>query len=177
MSVTIFRRIGGRVVPLIVDEERVSEYSISQHQHIPRHSIKKDRFDTISSFTIPNATCQKCGEEVFYYENSRGSRVLFDALGPPWPIHPCYSSNLAVNDKKAVPISAGWEPVLIDKCVKTSSGGIRVQGYLNGIKIRFSFEECIFIKMNLSLEDCYNLIVFAEEKKENTAHNRKKDLG
>ncbi|MHC9060822.1 hypothetical protein [Pantoea sp. X85] len=165
MSVTIFRRIGGRVVPLIVDEAKESEHWASQQQKTPRHSVNKDRFDTIRSFTIPNAICQKCGKDVFYYENSNGSRVLFDSLGPPWPIHPCYTGDLTFHDKNTVSITAEWKPVIIDRCVKTSSGGIRIQGYLDGIKIRFSFEESIFAKMNLTLEDCYKLIIFADENK------------
>lgn len=41
------------------------------------------------SFTIPNASCPVCGGSVFFYQNSFGSRVFFDELGPPWPKHPC----------------------------------------------------------------------------------------
>jgi ribosomal protein S27AE len=46
-----------------------------------------------SSFTIPNATCPMCGSSVFYYENRYGSKVWFDDLGPPWPIHGCFENN------------------------------------------------------------------------------------
>jgi hypothetical protein len=38
--------------------------------------------------TIPTK-CQYCGQNVFYYENSFGSKVFFDELGKPWPIHEC----------------------------------------------------------------------------------------
>lgn len=48
-----------------------------------------------SSFTIPNSTCPICGERVFYYENSHGSKVWFDDLGPPWPIHGCFQDGYA----------------------------------------------------------------------------------
>ena len=41
------------------------------------------------SWAVPNAYCPVCGAEVFYYQNENGSRVFFDALGPPWPKHPC----------------------------------------------------------------------------------------
>lgn len=37
----------------------------------------------------PNADCPVCGRPVFFYQNSFGSRVFFDELGPPWPKHPC----------------------------------------------------------------------------------------
>ena len=38
---------------------------------------------------MPNARCPECGALVFFYQNSAGSRVFFDDLGPPWPKHPC----------------------------------------------------------------------------------------
>lgn len=31
--------------------------------------------------------CQLCGQEVFYFECNHGSRLMFDELGPPWPLH------------------------------------------------------------------------------------------
>lgn len=37
----------------------------------------------------PNARCPICGALVYFYWNEVGSRVYFDALGPPWPKHPC----------------------------------------------------------------------------------------
>lgn len=51
---------------------------------------------SLSSFTIPNASCPVCGESVFYYCNSYGGSVFFDELGPPWPKHPC-TDNSAKN--------------------------------------------------------------------------------
>ena len=40
------------------------------------------------SRTIPTR-CPYCGAKVFYYTNEAGSKVFFDELGPPWPIHSC----------------------------------------------------------------------------------------
>ncbi len=37
----------------------------------------------------PNAVCPVCGAYVYFYSNEFGSRVYFDEIGPPWPIHPC----------------------------------------------------------------------------------------
>lgn len=42
------------------------------------------------STTYPNAKCFKCGDAIFFYANSNGSRVFFDSLGKPWPKHKCY---------------------------------------------------------------------------------------
>lgn len=43
-----------------------------------------------------------CGASVYFYSNSAGSKVYFDALGPPWPKHPCM-------DAPKVP--SPWDPV------------------------------------------------------------------
>lgn len=38
--------------------------------------------------------CRQCGAEVFYFSCDCGSKVFFDSLGWPWPIHDCVSSIL-----------------------------------------------------------------------------------
>jgi hypothetical protein len=45
------------------------------------------------SYVNPNAHCPVCGAEVYFYQSPYGGRVLFDELGPPWPKHPCTSSD------------------------------------------------------------------------------------
>ena len=34
-------------------------------------------------------TCKYCGEDIFHFSCDCGSSVLFDELGPPWPLHRC----------------------------------------------------------------------------------------
>lgn len=52
---------------------------------LERHAVR-----TVSAcFVNPNARCPVCGEAVFFYANSHGSRVYFDELGHPWTKHPC----------------------------------------------------------------------------------------
>ena len=58
---------------------QVSEGSSSSHQS--------------GTWIEPNARCPVCGAAVFFYRNDFGSRVYFDALGPPWPKHPCMDSS------------------------------------------------------------------------------------
>lgn len=41
------------------------------------------------SFVNPNARCPECKDLVYYYQSANGGRVFFDALGRPWPKHPC----------------------------------------------------------------------------------------
>jgi len=45
------------------------------------------------SYTVPNVRCWDCGELVFFYRSPNGGCVLFDSLGPPWPVHPCFERN------------------------------------------------------------------------------------
>lgn len=47
-----------------------------------------------SSYTIPNVRCWDCGKPVFFHRSPNGGSVLFDALGLPWPIHPCFEERV-----------------------------------------------------------------------------------
>ena len=46
----------------------------------------------------PNARCPVCNAAVFFYKSPSGGRVYFDALGAPWPKHPCVSGASEVPD-------------------------------------------------------------------------------
>lgn len=48
----------------------------------------------------PNATCPVCGAPVFFYSNDFGSRVFFDAMGHPWPKHPCTDSSSVASPRE-----------------------------------------------------------------------------
>jgi hypothetical protein len=37
-------------------------------------------------------SCPSCSAQVFYFSCNHGSRVFFDELGPPWPVHDCHES-------------------------------------------------------------------------------------
>lgn len=37
-------------------------------------------------------TCPSCSADVFYFSCNHGSRIFFDDLGPPWPVHDCEES-------------------------------------------------------------------------------------
>ena len=75
-----------------VTRDEWDRFSLQSHISQKSYTIEQTPF---SSFTIPNATCPICGESVFYYENMHGSKVWFDELGPPWPIHGCFEENIS----------------------------------------------------------------------------------
>jgi hypothetical protein len=60
---------------------------------LAQHRVSETR--SVACFVNPNATCPVCGEPVYYYQNSNGSRVYFDDLGWPWPKHPCTNNSSA----------------------------------------------------------------------------------
>nr|WP_315228183.1 hypothetical protein [uncultured Albidiferax sp.] len=57
------------------------------------------------SFINPNARCPVCSNPVFFYKSPNGGSVFFDALGPPWPKHPCTVSQSSAD----IPNSAYWQ--------------------------------------------------------------------
>lgn len=61
--------------------------------------------------------CPVCQAPVFFYQNAAGSRVFFNHLGPPWPKHPCTSSDRAPNPRSpgiaAEPPSEGWRQMTV----------------------------------------------------------------
>lgn len=46
-------------------------------------------FEDRSHLTFSTA-CWWCGAAVYFYRDENGGCVLFDELGPPWPVHPCW---------------------------------------------------------------------------------------
>lgn len=77
---------GGYANPAATTYVRPPIYVGSPSALLREHGVRS----AISAcFVNPNARCPVCGASVFYYQNSFGSRVYFDALGPPWPKHPC----------------------------------------------------------------------------------------
>ena len=101
------------------------------------------QFGTIVSFTDPNATCPVCGAAVFFYRSPHGGRVFFDELGPPWPKHPCTSSeplcsksgDLVVPGPSEAPKHAwqiqGWRPVEVIRCYREDDWHVAAAAYLD----------------------------------------------
>lgn len=79
------------------------------------------RIHSYASFVTPNARCPVCDERVFFYQSPYGGKVFFDALGPPWPKHPCTTKDkalLPIPTKNLYPTQNllweknGWEPYI-----------------------------------------------------------------
>ena len=66
------------------------------------------------SVTVPNARCSLCSSRVFFYESELGGRVLFDALGPPWPKHSCDRDQSSASQEKSADWSARRASFTVD---------------------------------------------------------------
>jgi hypothetical protein len=55
----------------------------------PSFGWARDSGGTVESYVNPNAHCPVCGAAVYFYRSPYNGRVFFDALGWPWPKHPC----------------------------------------------------------------------------------------
>lgn len=49
----------------------------------------------------PNSHCPMCGEPVWFFRNRNGGCAYFDALGKPWPLHPCMELQQRTADRQA----------------------------------------------------------------------------
>ncbi|MBN8913180.1 MAG: hypothetical protein J0H65_14210 [Rhizobiales bacterium] len=108
----------------------------------PSFGWLSDGGGTVSSYVDPNAHCPVCGARVFFYRSPYNGRVFFDALGPPWPKHPCTDNgyeprrtagSLAGNkDRVGKPawIEAGWRPLYYPR-IGGNTGRARVEGAID----------------------------------------------
>lgn len=120
MSSVIFRTIDGIVRPINVGGQSVKSKS-RKTKSKPEYQLKKNHYSDFRSFTVPNVKCKTCGQLVYYYEHPSGSKVLFDELGPPWPLHPCFAAGQSKKNKPVKPPvktvikkEKGWFPVVIE---------------------------------------------------------------
>lgn len=49
----------------------------------------------------PNAQCPICFQPVWFFRNKRGGCAYFDAIGKPWPLHPCMDQPRSAKDYRA----------------------------------------------------------------------------
>ena len=104
-------------------------------------------YGTAESYTDANALCPVCGAEVFFYRSPFNGRVFFDAMGPPWPKHPCTDSsaggrstfpNWVLRTKESFGLGTplwrreGWTPFIVKdaSAIPSRPGYFRLKGVL-----------------------------------------------
>lgn len=112
------------------------------------------------SWINPNAHCPVCNASVFFYKSPTGGKVYFDALGAPWPKHPCVSSAIeAPSSVNEVPDSVYWRArdyFLLWQRKLVTRAGLKVLGLSNKKFTEWMIEET-FLR---SLKNCkYSPIV------------------
>ena len=71
--------------------------------------------------------CYNCDERVFFFSCDHESRVFFDELGPPWPLHNCFNEVASqVDDSPSV------QPSLLD--INHYRGSRQHTGLLPGLR-------------------------------------------
>lgn len=142
---TVFRTIDGRIVPIKNGKQTDAVKAKVVKPKRPKGFVSnRTHYGTSKAFTIPNATCPKCGASVYYYEHPNGARVFFDSLGPPWPKHPCTTTMTipqSKNNKEQTSGNAGWKPLLIrDIASSDTHEGYTVQADAMGTSDTFEVD-------------------------------------
>ena len=121
MSNIIFRTINGVVRPINASSSTKKAHA-QKKKPKPDYKLQKNHYGNFRAFTVPNVKCKTCHQLVYYYEHPSGSRVLFDELGPPWPLHPCFvagqqkkQSGLKTLAKSVSKKEKGWFPLVIER--------------------------------------------------------------
>ena len=133
-----------------------------------------------TGFTNPNASCPVCGVNVFFYESPYGGRVFFDALGPPWPKHPCTDSSNSGSIVPEPPLQAsrphfewqdqGWSPFKICELSAEVAG-------LDGTYFTIVRGECEGVELVLHVIEPSLYEKLTEDVSEIFAHTRFEDDG
>ncbi|MDH5923682.1 hypothetical protein L8R85_21875 [Vibrio splendidus] len=121
---TVFRTIDGRIVPIQKRKQTAQVKTSVVNPKRPKDFVSTNAYyGTSKAFTVPNATCPKCGASVYYYEHPNGARVFFDSLGPPWPKHPCTAkiAPQSKSNKKQILENVGWKPLIIKDIVSSNT--------------------------------------------------------
>ena len=148
----IFRKMDGKTIPIHLSgkcsAKNVNTNSSGSFQSRVKRQQKKlqQRKQLVENFTIPNASCPKCGANVFYYENEYGSKVFFDELGPPWPKHPCTDNGSTQESKNGSAGSSDKKDVwkrFYTTCLRTETKNDAIRIHWDGF---FELEEGIWSK-------------------------------
>jgi hypothetical protein len=90
-------RVAGHMVDRDDWDRQRSDNVATYMYYAERLSSARARNGATTQYINPNADCPVCGAPVFFFQNTSGSRVYFDELGPPWPKHPCTDHPIRIN--------------------------------------------------------------------------------
>jgi hypothetical protein len=102
------------------------------------------------SITKPNYKCKWCSTEVFFFKSSNGGKVLFDALGKPWPIHNCLGIKYERKKSKLKISFSEWMPVTHFSVLPSAQ---QCDSYFFGLISSLYGENQYEIKLFIDVED------------------------
>ena len=84
---------------------RLGPFGAPAARRAPSDRVRMAPTRSKASWTVdpehPNARCPICFEQVWFFRNKRGGCAYFDALGKPWPLHPCMEHPRTAEDRRA----------------------------------------------------------------------------
>jgi DNA-directed RNA polymerase subunit RPC12/RpoP len=72
----------------------------SRSESSPITSPRSWRLETLAHPLTYGIRCWWCGDRVFFHTNGNGDCVLFDSLGWPWAIHPCWEAHRDQSERR-----------------------------------------------------------------------------
>lgn len=172
MSNIIFRTINGIVRPITISGH-TAKIKKKKATFKPEYHLEKNHYNNFRAFTIPNVKCRKCGLHVYYYEHPSGSRVLFDELGPPWPLHPCFADGQNIKKKSVSPSvktvskkEKGWFPIIIEKA-QLRQNHIEVNARTEKSVLNFLITASTLMARKITVSQIKDLLVLAKVQAEN----------
>lgn len=73
----------------------------------------------------PNAVCPVCEAWVWFFRDRNGGCAYFDAVGKPWPIHPCMRRMPSLEGNRARQAAIAHATTLLQSKVPTSTVRVR----------------------------------------------------
>lgn len=102
------------------------------------------------SITKSNYKCKWCSTNVFFFKSSNGGKVLFEALGKPWPIHNCLGIKYERKKSKLKISFSEWMPVTHFSVLPSNK---QCDSYFFGLISSFDDENQYEIKLFINVED------------------------
>jgi len=94
----------------------------AHHKHLLGNIHALSKAGTEGAKTYPTH-CRYCNASVYYHTNGYGDSVLFDYLGEPWQVHPCWEENRSeAKGQNSSPLKLPKaEPIILGKSLLSSN--------------------------------------------------------
>ena len=138
----------------------------------------------MENYVNPKATCPNCGSRVFFHQSPNGGSVLFNALDPPWPKHPCTDARGSLSTprvssapkRSSIPACKldGRMPFLLSTVSRYSPSLPQADGSFEGCDLQLYLS---VVMLDCRQQDPKELLQCAEERQVEPVHPAVRALG